>query len=212
MAAFGGKDFLLKMGNGATGAVTFQDSGDTVTKSAHGLLAGDIVSFSDITTTTGIVEDTEYYVVNPSTNTFQVAATEGGSALTLTTDGTGTLSEGFRTVGGLRSTSMAVNAEAIDVTNQGSNQWKELLDGAGIKSVSISGSGVFEQDSRLARLRANCLNQTLTSFRVVEHASGDYFQGSFKITSLERAGDYNNEQTWSISLESSGAVAYTAVA
>jgi predicted secreted protein len=32
------------------------------------------------------------------------------------------------------------------------------------------------------------------------------FSGSFKIATLERAGDFNNEQTWSMSLESSGAV------
>lgn len=212
MPAYGGKDFLLKMGNGITGAVTFQDAGDTVTKTGHGLLDGDIVTFSVITTTTGIAINTEYYVIGSTANTFQLSLTEGGAAIALTTNGSGTLDEGFRMIGGLRSTSLSVNAEAIDVTHQGSAQWKTLLDGAGIKSMAISGSGVFEQDSRLARLRTNVLAQTLTNFRVIEHSSGDYFSGSFKITALERAGDYNNEQTFSISLESSGAVAYTAVA
>lgn len=212
MTAYGGKDFILKMGNGVTGAVTFQDSGDTVTKNGHGLLDGDIVRFSVITTTTGISVDTDYYVVNATTNTFKVSATEGGSALPLTTDGSGTLVEGFRMLGGLRATSFSINAEAIDVTHQGSAQWKTLLEGAGIKSVSISGSGVFEQDSSLARVRADILAQSLRNFRVIEHSSGDYFAGSFKMTSLERAGDYNNEQSWSLSLESSGEITYTSVA
>lgn len=211
MAAYGGKDFLLKMGNGVTGAVTFQDSGDTVTKNAHGLLDGDIVRFSVITTTTGIVIDTDYYVRDASTNTFKLAATEGGAALALTTDGSGTLDEGFRMVGGLQATSFSLNAEAIEVTSQGSSQWKTLLDGSGIKSCAISGNGVFEQDSALARIRANLLAQTLTNFRVIEHSSGDYFSAAFKIVSLERAGEYNGAQTWAISLESSGVVSYTAV-
>lgn len=125
--------------------------------------------------------------------------------------GDGGGSEVFTMIGGLRATSLSINAEAIDVTHQGSSQWKTLLNGAGIKSFSISGSGVFEQDATLAQIRVDILAQTLRNFQVVEHSSGDYFQGAFKITSLERAGDYNNEQSWSISLESSGAITYTAV-
>jgi surface protein len=75
-----------------TGAsVTFQDAGDTVTLASHGLSNGDMVSFSVITTTTGIVINTIYYVISATTNTFQVSATSGGSALVLTTNGSGTL-------------------------------------------------------------------------------------------------------------------------
>jgi hypothetical protein len=67
----------------------FADSGDLVTANAHGLRNGQKVIFTDVTTTTGITENTDYYVVNAAANTFQVAATVGGAALTLTTDGTG---------------------------------------------------------------------------------------------------------------------------
>lgn len=72
-------------------AVTFTDAGDTVNLTSHGLSDGDEVAFSTITTTTGIVINTIYYVVGATSNTFQVAATAGGSALALTTDGSGTL-------------------------------------------------------------------------------------------------------------------------
>ena len=72
-------------------AVTFQDTGDTVTLASHGLSDGDMVSFSVITTTTGIVINTVYYVISATTNTFQVSATSGGSALALTNNGSGTL-------------------------------------------------------------------------------------------------------------------------
>ena len=69
--------------------VTFQDTGDTVTRTAHGYTDGMTVSFSSITTTTGIVAGQIYYVVNATANTFQVSATSGGAALALTTDGSG---------------------------------------------------------------------------------------------------------------------------
>lgn len=72
-------------------AVTFTDAGDTVNLTAHGLSNGDEVAFSVITTTTGIVINTIYFVVGATANTFQVAATAGGAALPLTTDGSGTL-------------------------------------------------------------------------------------------------------------------------
>ena len=72
-------------------AVTFQDTGDTVTRNAHGLSNGTPVSFASITSTTGISTYTRYYVVNATTNTFQVSDTVGGSAKALTTNGSGTL-------------------------------------------------------------------------------------------------------------------------
>lgn len=72
-------------------AVTFQDAGDTVTLNAHGLSNGAVVRFSSIASTTGISANTSYYVVGAAANTFQLAASPGGSALALTTDGTGVL-------------------------------------------------------------------------------------------------------------------------
>ena len=72
-------------------AVTFQDTGDTVTLVAHGLENDDEVSFAAITSTTGLALNTIYYIVNKTTDTFQVASTIGGSPLPLTTDGSGTM-------------------------------------------------------------------------------------------------------------------------
>jgi hypothetical protein len=72
-------------------AVTTTDVGDLVNLTAHGLSNGDQVSFATIVTTTGIVINTIYFVVNQTANTFQVAATSGGTAINLVTNGSGTL-------------------------------------------------------------------------------------------------------------------------
>lgn len=78
-----------------TEAVTFTDAGDLVTLTAHGLSTGSIVSFSVITSTTGIVINTSYFVIFSSANTFQLASTLAnalsGTALALTTNGSGTM-------------------------------------------------------------------------------------------------------------------------
>lgn len=73
-----------------TAAVTFQDTGDTVTYNSHPFDNGDAVTFASITSTTGITTNVIYYVVNDDgSNTFKLAATPGGSALPLTTNGSG---------------------------------------------------------------------------------------------------------------------------
>lgn len=69
---------------------TFTDSGDLVTHNTHGLSNGTVVVFQTITTTTGLSTFTEYYVIGATTNTFQVSATYGGSAVTIANDGSGT--------------------------------------------------------------------------------------------------------------------------
>jgi surface protein len=77
--------------DGTDAPVTFTASTDTVGRTAHGFIDGQIVSFASIATTTGITADTPYFVVNAAADTFQLAATSGGSAIALTNDGTGTL-------------------------------------------------------------------------------------------------------------------------
>jgi TP901-1 family phage major tail protein len=206
----GGKNILLKMSNHLAGeAVTFTASSDLVTLNNHGLANGDLVQFDTIVTTTGIVVDTDYYVISATTNTFQVALTSGGSAINLISDGTGTLGDSYQILGGLRSKSFSFNSEAIDITTHDSSEWKKILDSAGIRSVSLSGSGVYENGTVMNRARSRAFANQNTSFQLIINADGDYFQGCFKITSLELSGDYNAESNYSLSMESASAVTFT---
>lgn len=86
---FGIKDAKFQIASSSQ-SCTFTDSGDLVTKATHGLSNGAVVVFQSITTTTGITAFVRYYVIGSTTNTFQVATTVGGSAVTLTSDGSGT--------------------------------------------------------------------------------------------------------------------------
>lgn len=49
----------------------------------------------------------------------------------------------YTTVAGLRAKSIRMNSQTVDVTDQASNGWTELLPEVGIRSVSVTGSGVF---------------------------------------------------------------------
>ena len=76
---------------GTNKPVTFAASTSTVNLTGHGFNAGTPIPFYNIVSTTGLVEGSRYYVVNPTANTFQVSATIGGTPITLTNDGSATL-------------------------------------------------------------------------------------------------------------------------
>lgn len=75
---------------GAPVSATTAETGDTFTKTGHGLTDGDRVMLVTLTTTTGATIKTPYFVVGVSGDTFQLSATSGGSALDLSDDGTAT--------------------------------------------------------------------------------------------------------------------------
>ncbi|PZN97385.1 MAG: phage major tail protein, TP901-1 family [Alphaproteobacteria bacterium] len=131
-------------------------------------------------------------------------AMEKGSAFLLKI-GDGAAPPVFTTVAGLRTTQMTVNAETVVVTNQGSGGWRELLSGAGVRSVSLSGAGVFTGSAAEARIKANALAGQVDDYRI-SFESGDTVTGRFLITRLDYAGDFNGERTYTLALESSGAV------
>lgn len=84
---------MLVTGTGISDAVavTFTDAGDTVNLAGHGLSNGTNISFTSITTTTGISTYTVYYVINAGLNDFQIASTPSGGAIALTNDGSGNM-------------------------------------------------------------------------------------------------------------------------
>jgi surface protein len=78
--------FVSGTGTGITTgvSVTSDVTADTLTRTAHGLSNGDRVAFSAISTTTGVLTWTIYFVVNKTDNDFQIALTPGGDPIDLT--------------------------------------------------------------------------------------------------------------------------------
>ena len=132
-------------------------------------------------------------------------AIEKGSAFLLKV-GDGTVSPQFATVAGMRTTQLSVNGEAVVVTSKDSGGWRQLLSGAGVRSVSVSGAGVFTGSAAEARVRGNALGGLLDDYRL-SFEGGEAMTGRFLVTRLDYAGDFNGERTYTLSLESSGVVA-----
>jgi TP901-1 family phage major tail protein len=131
-------------------------------------------------------------------------AVEKGSAFLLKV-GDGAIPPAFATIAGLRTTQLSVNGEAVAITSKDSGGWRDLLSGAGVRSVSVSGAGVFTGSAAETRLRGNALAGTIDDYRLC-FESGETLTGRFLVTRLDYAGDYNGERTYTLALESSGAV------
>jgi len=134
-------------------------------------------------------------------------AAQRGAALLLKLNTTGST---YVTIAGLRSTSLSLNDESVDITTKDSGGNKTLLANGGIHSMSVSGSGVFTDATVEENLRAAMNGTAFTKFQVLLPNFGTY-TGDFNVTSLEYAGEYNGEMTYSVSLESSGAITYATV-
>jgi TP901-1 family phage major tail protein len=117
----------------------------------------------------------------------------------------------FETLAGLRAQRLSLNAEQVDVTSLDSaGGWRELLAGAGVKSASISGSGVFRDAATDARARAIFFDAIMPDFQVIVPDFGT-IEGPFQITSIEYAGSHNGEATYEIAMASAGALTFVAL-
>jgi TP901-1 family phage major tail protein len=117
----------------------------------------------------------------------------------------------YTTIAGLRATRISFNAETVDVTSlESQGGWRELLGGAGVRSASVSGSGVFVDANTDDRARQIFFQGTVELFQVIIPSFG-IIEGLFQITAIEYAGSYNGEATYELSLASAGVLTFTAI-
>jgi len=136
-------------------------------------------------------------------------AAQNGKDLLVKIDMTG--DGAFETAAGLRATRISFNAESVDVTSlESAGGWRELLAGAGVKTASISGSGVFKDATTDERVRQIFFDGETPLFQVIIPDFGTV-EGAFQITSVEYAGTYNGEATYEIALASAGALSFEAI-
>lgn len=122
-----------------------------------------------------------------------------------------TPTEAFTTIGGLRTTSLTINNEQVDITDKDGTMWRKLLADAGVQSMSVKGAGVFKDNAVLEAVMAAAVANTVHNYQLVSE-SGEVFKGPFAISSIERAGEYNKEETYSFTLDSAGDISHTPAA
>ncbi len=111
----------------------------------------------------------------------------------------------YNTVAGLRTTQMSISGDAVVITSRESGGWREMLSGAGVRSVSVSAAGIFLGSSAEAQIRANAMSGTLDDYEL-SFEDGEKLRGRFLVQKLDYSGDFNGERNYTLSLESSGEV------
>ena len=118
--------------------------------------------------------------------------------------------QGFVAVAGLRTKRLALDARTVDVTDsESAGRWRELLAGAGIRTASLSGTGIFKDAASDVLVRDAFFGGTAERWRAVLPDFGS-LTGPMLVSKLEYAGSFDGELTFEIALESAGEVVFEA--
>lgn len=114
----------------------------------------------------------------------------------------------YEVVGGMQTDSLTWNNEPVDITNKDSLSFRTFLEGAGTKSLDLSGSGVFSDDAGMELVRDAAEADDQLKFQLVVPATTNAksYTALFQISSFSMSGDHNTAVTFELSLASSGVV------
>jgi TP901-1 family phage major tail protein len=125
--------------------------------------------------------------------------------------GDGGAPETFVTVAGIRAKAISLNARPVDSTSGESPEaWRELIAGAGVKSASVRGAGVFKDAASDALIQQAFFAQAIRAFQLVIPDFGT-LQGPFLIEALDYSGDHDGEAAFAITLASADALSFAAL-
>ena len=119
--------------------------------------------------------------------------------------GDGAQPPSYETVAGLRTTQLSINGDNVVVTHKQSGGWRDLLSGAGTRSVSVSAAGIFLGSTAETSVRNHALAGSIEDYEL-SFEDGSRMQGKFLVQRLDYAGDFNGERNYTLQLESSGPV------
>ena len=106
----------------------------------------------------------------------------------------------FATVAAMKTTTMTISNETVDVTSKGDLQ-RELLENCGIQSVSIKAQGCISSADSYKKISYAANTGEILNVKINSN-NGDIFAGAFIISGFETSGEYNKDGLYSITLES----------
>lgn len=119
----------------------------------------------------------------------------------------------FTVLCGLRSKTLTINNSEIDVTTAdcttpGGPLWTEVLNG--VKRLNVSGNGYFRDEASEATLNTVAMSASAKeNFEIIVPELGT-FSGEFHVSNVDYGGEQEDGVTYSLTLGSSGTIAFTA--
>lgn len=128
------------------------------------------------------------------------------AALQISTNGGST----YLPLPGVRATSNQIGSGAVDITNAASpSGWQEMLAGGGTRGMQVSVDGIMSTGAAFAAFFAHVENGTIGIFRM-EFGNGGMIDFRASVNDFTATGNYNDAQTFSATLASSGVPDITA--
>lgn len=129
--------------------------------------------------------------------------------------GDGASPEVFTKVAGQRTTTLTLNATSIDASDKDNADWGTTLSGMRSGTIAVSGVANWPDTDGLNRLRevyqqpdVDETTDRRISARAILNRDGDYWEGTWTITTLEIAGGHDGATEYSVTLESDGELTY----
>ncbi len=132
-----------------------------------------------------------------------------GKLVLLKADTAGGSPQVYTTIAGLRTNTWTVNGENVDVTTKDDDGWQQRLSGAGVRSISISATGIFQDTTVEELVRGWSFDQSINWFQLT-FENGDSLECQFQISNYARPGDHDGAETYTLTMNSHGAPTYLA--
>jgi len=115
----------------------------------------------------------------------------------------------FTAVAGLQTSGLSISNSPIESTNIDSGEHRELLGGGlGNRTYSISGSGVFLDDTVIQQIEDAVQAASKIECQLV-FENGDFYQGFFMVSSFEKSSGHTDVLLYSMSLEGASQIQFS---
>jgi TP901-1 family phage major tail protein len=114
----------------------------------------------------------------------------------------------FIPLGGLRTKSLKINNEAVDVTSDDDEGYRKLLEGAGINSIEGNGAGIISDAQGFDIAREAAEDNVHINMRVTIPGStySRVYEGLWQITECEMSGEYKDSAQYKMTFASDGEI------
>jgi TP901-1 family phage major tail protein len=117
------------------------------------------------------------------------------------------------TLAGVRSRSVSISNDYVDVTNDDDAGWRALLADPSVRSVEVTISGISSDEVLLAEImKASITGEVLQADLPSTLAVPGNLSGTYVVSSFEQSGDHDGAVEFSSTFMSNGAIVYTASA
>lgn len=120
-----------------------------------------------------------------------------------------TISKAASVIAGLRENGVSLDGSPVEITDKTDSGFRTYADFSGVRSFEISASGVLD-DSIVQDIAFDPDAPLLLTDVTIEYPDGANISGNVFLSSVEFTGAHDGENTYSLTIGSSGKWTYTA--